>query len=197
MGFANQRAFDAPQSRQMAMGVDLRPANAITDARGQVLAYQQTGGMLAPARHELKAGDHLFRFGAVAAGAQRVATGGWWLDRDGFATIERFAQVWDLSLGMAMRMLCLVPPEWSDASLLIRARVAEPLLAWRGLANSVITPAAGPIPGNVRMPHQNDIAARRLHQLFVPGLADAPAALRVEASFPLDPAAGTRGFLYL
>jgi hypothetical protein len=196
--YANQTAFDQPDSRRMALGVDLRPANAITDAQGRVLAHKQTGGMLSPTRHVLNTGDALFRFGSRTAGPVKVAGGAWWMDQAAFDQLFRFAQVWELSVGMAMRILCLVPPEWSDATLLIRARVAQPLLAWRGLANSVVTPAAG--GGSVKMPHQNDIAARRLHQLFVPGLAALPAdrpGVRVEQDYPLDEAAGKRGFIYL
>ena len=198
MSFENQQAFDSPDSRRMASGVDLRRANAITDPRGTVLAYAQTGGMLHPTRHELAECATVFRFGSRGAGVDRVATGGWWLEQAAFDKVFSFAQVWELSIGMAMRMLCLVPPEWSDATLLIRARVATPLLAWRGLANSVVTPAAG--GGTVKMPHQNDIAERRLHQLFIPGLATLPPTqpgLRVEQSYPLDQAASRRGFLYL
>ena len=73
-----------------------------------------------------------------------------------------------------------------------------PLLAWRGLAMSVVTPARGGGP-HVKLPHQNDIAARRLHQLYIPGLGEPSAggALHVEQSYPLDQQASQRGFLYL
>lgn len=199
MSFANQTAFDSPDSRRMAMGVDLRTASAITDRFGTVLLHKQTGGMLSPVRHEIAVDAKLFRFGGAAAGPDKVAGGAWWLDQQGFDTVFSFAQVWNLSIGMAMRILCLVPPEWSDATLLIRARAAAPLLAWRGLANSVVTPAKGG-GAPVNLPHHNDIAARRLHQLFIPGLAalspDYPG-VRVEQPYTLDEAAGTRGFLYL
>jgi hypothetical protein len=52
----------------------------------------------------------------------------------------------------------------------------------------------------VRLPHQNEIAARRLAQVFVPGL-DEPgalgAAIQIENDYPLDAAESRRGFLYL
>lgn len=198
MAFRNQQAFDDPRSRMVAMGTDLRSSTAITDAKGQVLAYAQTGGMMSPQRFEIAAGTRLFRFGSRNAGPTRVAMGGWWVDQQAFDRIFAFAQVWDLSIGAAMRFLCLVPPEWSDATLLIRARVAAPLLAWRGLAMSVVTPARGGGP-HVKLPHQNDIAARRLHQLYIPGLGEpgAAGALLVEQDYPLDKQASQRGFLYL
>lgn len=197
MSFANLQAFNDPKSLLAANGIDFRPSTAITDEHGNVLAYAKTGGMLAPLRHELAIGSKLYRFGTQAAGALRVAGGGWWIEQREFDQLFRFAQVWDLSIGMAMRMLCLVPPEWSDATLLIRARVVRPLLAWRGLGNSVVTPAKG--GGEpVRMPHQNDIDARRVHQLYIPGLADlSPPALTVEQDYPLDAAASKQGFIYV
>lgn len=199
MAFANAAAFADPNSRRMASGVDLNPRNAITDAQGNVLAYAQTGGMMNPTRHELRPGQKIFRFGGSGRSAQQVAAGGWWVEQAEFEKMLAFANVHGLSVGMAMRCLCLVPPEWSDAGVLIRARVVRELLAWRGLGNSVVTPAKGG-GGMVNLPHQNEIAARRCHQLFIPGL-NAPglaaAALSVENSYPLDPKAGVRGFLYL
>jgi hypothetical protein len=199
MSFSNQSAFDNPRSRMAAAGADLRASNAITDPRGRVLAYAQTGGMLSPTRFEIAPGVKLFRFGNSAAGTARVAGGSWWVEQAALEKLVRFAQVWDLSVGAAMRFLCLVPPEWSEASLLVRARAVKPLLAWRGLANTVVTPATGGGPA-VRMPHQNDIAERRLFQLFVPGLSDDPgvqAALAIEQEYRLDAAASKQGFLYL
>jgi hypothetical protein len=92
----------------------------------------------------------------------------------------------------------LVPPEWNEATLLIRARLQQDLLAWRGLGNSVVTPAKG--GGMVRLPAKNDLAARRVHQLCIPGLNGkgmASAALMVEADYPLDARESVRGFLYL
>ena len=198
MSFANQTAFNDPGSRQMAMGLDLRTSTAITDPSGRVLIYAQTGGMINPARYELRPGAIVFRFGKASAGAESIAKGSWWIERPEFEKLFAFAQVWHIAIGMAMRALCLVPPEWSDATLLVRARVTDPLLAWRGLANSVITPAAtgGPM---VRISHQNENSERRLHQVFVPGLAALPQitpGLRVEQEYPLDVSESVRGFIY-
>ena len=83
---------------------------------------------------------------------------------------------------------------WSGTALLIRARAVAPLLAWRGLANSVVTKASDGGPA-VRMPQQNEIAARRVHQLFIPGLDGG--ALSIEQDYPLDKESSRRGFLYL
>lgn len=199
MKFVNQAAFIDPKSRQAAMGVDFKIKNAVVDPHGKVLFYAQTGGILNPKRFELTPGAFVYRFGSVSAGPQKVAKGGWWMERAQFDKLVNFANVWSITVGMAMRTLCLVPPEWSDATLLVRGRVSDPLLAWRGLANAVVTPASdrGPL---VKMPTKNEISARRLHQLYIPGVADlgtsAPG-IRVEQEYPLDKGESVRGFLYL
>ncbi len=161
MAFRNQAAFNKPSSRMMAEGMDLRTSNAIVDHRGNVLAYVQTGGIISPMRFEIAPGTTLFRFGNIGAGVHRVAGGPWWMEQAAFEKLFNFAQVHDLSVGVALRYLCLVPPEWNDATLLIRARAMAPLLAWRGLANSVVTKADDGGPA-VRMPQQNEIAARHI-----------------------------------
>jgi len=197
--FINRAAFNDIASWQKALGVDLNAQKAIVDPNGRVLAYAQTGGMIAPQRYELTPGTKIFRFGVIERGALGVAAGPWWVERAELDQLIRFAETWDLTLGAAVRYLCLVPPEWSDITLLVRVRVERPLLAWRGLANSVVTPAAGGGPP-VRLPHQNDVAARRVYQLFVPGL-DAPGitqtAIAIENDYPLDRGDSRRGFLYL
>ncbi len=198
MTFVNQAAFSDPSSRNSALGVDLRASTAIIDPKGQVLAYAQTGGMMNPARFELHPGDIVFRFGSTAAQIQGVAKGSWWIERREFEKLFNFAQAWGIAVGMAMRALCLVPPEWNEATLLVRGRVTDPLMAWRGLANSVVTPAANGGRA-ISMSHQNHIGARRVYQLFVPGLATLPRitpGIRVEQDYPLDARDSRRGFVY-
>ena len=197
--FVNGAAFDAPSSRLLAMGADLSAARAIVDSRGNVLAHARTGGMINPRRFELNPSSTIYRFGSAGRSPQEVAKGGWWIERREFEQLLNFANTHGIFIGLAMRLLCLVPPEWSDASLLIRGRVVRSLVAWRGLANSVVTPMKGG-SGSVRMPHQNEISARRLHQLFIPGLKELQPlqpAISVEQVFHLDPSEGARGFLYL
>lgn len=197
MTFANDAAFADPRSRHMAMGVNLNARQAITDERGRVLAYVQNGGIMSPMRHRLLPGQKIFRFGGAGQTPQQIAAGNWWIERPEFEKLVAFANVHGLSIGMAVRCLCLVPPEWSDVGQLIRARVVRDLLAWRGLGNSVVTPAKG--GGTVVMPHRNEIAARRCHQLFVPGTSASgiAAALAIENKYDLDPRESLRGFLYL
>ena len=198
--FANSAAFDERKSRMSATGIDLSAARAIVDLHGNVLAHARTGGMINPRRFELEPSTTLYRFGGGSSTSPReVAKGCWWIERPEFEQLLRFANTHGISIGMAMRLLCLVPPEWSDASRLIRARVVFSLLAWRGLGNSVVIPmAAG--GGIVTMPHQNDSASRRLYQLFIPGLNVPKASehpISIENVYYLDPMESARGFLYL
>jgi hypothetical protein len=196
--FANREAFEDRRSRLMAIGTDLSPARAIVDARGRVLAHARTGGMLDPERHELRTGSTVYRFSSDRA-PRDIAKGGWWVGKREFQLLVNFAITHDIYVGLAMRLLCLVPPEWSDATVLVRGRVAQDLLAWRGLGNSVITPMKGG-KGSVHLPHQNEFSARRVYQLFIPGLADlrgAEAAISIEDVRRLDPLESTAGFLYL
>jgi hypothetical protein len=194
--FANAAAFNEPKSRILAIGTNLK--SAITDPRGNVLCYAQTGGILGPSRYELSPGTKIYRFGGGGASPEIVGRGGWWIEQREFEKLFNFAQAHDLSIGMAVRCLCLVPPEWSDVCILVRARVVRGLLAWRGLANSVVTPAAR-AGGSVQLLHQNDIASRRLNQLFIPGLnqPQTASAISIENDYRLDPKESVRGFIYL
>ena len=195
--FANRTAFEEARSRMIAIGTDLSPARAIVDASGHVLAHARTGGMLDPERYELRAGSTIYRFGGSKA-PKVVAKGGWWIEKREFQLLVNFAISHDIYVGLAMRMLCLVPPEWSDSTVLLRGRVEQDLLAWRGLGNSVVTPMKGH-KGIVRLPHQNEISARRLHQLYIPGLAGrgGQPTVSIEDVRYLDWRKSTLGFLYL
>ncbi|MEO8346374.1 MAG: hypothetical protein ABI607_11835 [Betaproteobacteria bacterium] len=197
--YANGAAFDERKSRLLALGTDVSAGKAIVDLHGNVLAYPRSGGMINPERYELEPNSKLFRFGGGAADPQAIAKGSWWIEHREFATLLRFGATHGISVGLAMRLLCLVPPEWSDATILVRARVTRSLLAWRGVSNSVVIP---PGAGHkiVNMPHQNDIAARRLHQLFIPGLSEIKShdpAISIENVYRLDSKESAQGFLYL
>ncbi|MEY4750550.1 MAG: hypothetical protein RIQ60_2764 [Pseudomonadota bacterium] len=196
--YANQDAFDESRSRLIAVGTDLSPDKALVDASGNVMAHARTGGMIDPARYVVAAGTRLYRFGGDRS-PRDIAQGGWWVEQREFDRLVNFAISNSIYLGLAMRLLCLVPPEWSDATVLVRARVTSALLAWRGLGNSVVTPMKG-VQGMVRMPHSNEISARRLHQLYIPGLARPQGVehpVSIEDVRRLDPRESNLGFLYL
>lgn len=203
--FVNQIQFQNPSSRMQALGMDTRPEKAVVNGLGQPLFYTQTGGMINPQRCELKVGDILYRFVARNTPPERAVTGGWWVDKTQFTKMDHFAQTQGVSIAMASRILCCVPPEWSDMGLLIRARVRDPLLAYRGLGNHVNIPRGDGL-GNVKMTAHNDLAARRLLQLFIPGLYQyaqktpdraLAGALVLEETFPIREQEASKGWLYL
>jgi hypothetical protein len=202
MIFLNQAAFDDPASFELAVGQDLRDKTAFTDASGNVLFRAQTGGIIAPERAEIEVGEILHRFADSSKDALGVMAGSWWVQRAEFDRILRFAQLNDLSDPMAARILLGVPPEWGDMGIMVRVRVQQPILAWRGLANSVIVPHrdGGPL---VEMLHQNANAERRLKQLCIPGLAGAAdqslarQAFQFEGEWRFSKGDAMRGWLYV
>lgn len=203
--FANQQSFNHPMSRLQAMGADTRPEKAVVNLRGEPLFYNQTGGMRDPQRKALDEGDILYRFVARNTSPERAVTGGWWVDKSNFQKMCRFAQGNNTSVAMASRILCCVPPEWSNMGMLIRARVKTPLLAYCGLGKDVsITMEDG--LGDVKMTAHNSISARRLYQLYIPGLHDIarknpaqvlPGALVLEQSWIISERDASKGWLYL
>jgi hypothetical protein len=203
--FANQAVFQNPKSRMQALGMDTRPEKAVVNGRGQPLFYTQTGGIINPQRRELKRGEILYRFVARKTPLDRAVSGGWWVDKIEFAKMERFAQVHGTSIAMAARMLCCVPPEWSDMGKLVRVHVETPVLAFRGLGNHVSIPMEDGL-GAVKMTAHNDLASRRLYQLFIPGLYDyakktpdrvMPGALVLEQVYEIREQDANKGWLYL
>lgn len=203
--FANQTAFNDPLSRMQAMGKNTRPSAAIVSPSGKPLIYPQTGGMINPQREEIRIGATLYRFASGSSKLNDAVTGGWWVHKKEFEQICNYAEQKKITVPMAARMLCCVPPEWSDMGTLMRAIVREPLLAYKGLGNNVSQPMKDGL-GNVNMTAHNHIAALRLQQLFIPGLADVakvtadrvmPGALLVERHWKFTKEEANRGWLYI
>ncbi len=199
MSFINQNDFNDPQSLMRARGVDPNPDRAFSDTDGNPLFYAKTGGIMNPKRHELPLGTVLFRFGSSKASVPDLMSGCWWIEQTEFRKMLSFAHQHNLPAGAAMRQLALVPPEWSDMTRLVRASVKRELLAFRGLGNSVHIDTGDGL-GVVNMPHQNDNPARRMNQLYIPGLwqpGAANAALSYGSDFTFSAEESMRGFLYL
>ena len=199
MSFINQTDFQNPENLMRAKGVDPDPARAFTDTAGRPLFHAQTGGILNPTRTPLPAGTRLYRFGGGGASVGQLMAGCWWVAQPEFEKLLSFARQHDISAAVAMRHLALIPPEWSDMTRLVRVQVYRPLLAWSGLGNSVVTDAGDGL-GSVRLPAQNHNPARRLKQLYIPGLwkpGAAQAALTYGSDFTFTKDEGLRGFLYL
>ncbi|MEY1557494.1 hypothetical protein AB3Y40_17840 [Yoonia sp. R2331] len=199
MSFINQNDFNDPQSLMRARGVDPNPDRAFTDLDGKPLFHAQTGGILNPRRAELAKGTVLFRFGGGGAAVPALMAGCWWVDQREFQKLLSFGNQHNIPAGAAMRQLALIPPEWSDMTRLVRVTVKRALLAYRGLGNSVHIDTGDGL-GVVNMPHQNDNPARRMQQLYIPGLwrpGAANAALSYGSDFSFDADQSMRGFLYL
>jgi len=182
MAALNEADFADPASLLAAMGHSTRPEDRIwLDPSGRTSLAPRTGGMIGPVRCEVKDGSVIYRFGSQFGTPEQTMTGGWWIERRELDQLIRFAEVNERTLGYAVRLLCCVPPEWGAAlNLLVSVRTRGPLAAWRGLANSASAsdrmaragsrPAA-PRGGFTRtdIDARNDIAAWRLHQLYIPG----------------------------
>jgi hypothetical protein len=200
--FINQAAFDDPSSFELATGQDLDSKTAFTDPSGKILFRAQTGGMIRPERAEIEEGETLHRFSKSSNDAPSAMAGGWWVERREFDRILRFAQINDLSDPMAARILLGVPPEWQDMGIMVRARVKRPVLAWRGLANTVITPHRDGGP-RVTLLHQNANSQRRINQLFIPGMSNhdgrslANEAFSFEGEWRFSRAEALRGWIYV
>ena len=195
----NARAFENPQMWLWAQGVDTNEDNAVVSTNGQVLFYSKTGGMMKPRRHVLQEGDVIYRFGASGKSVQDLMQGAWWIAQPEMEKLLSFAQQHRVGVGVAVRALALVPPQWSDLGRLIRVRVRRRLLAMRGLGESVHIAPKDEL-GTVSLTHQNHNPARRLYQLFIPGLSEPGFTNRVFEFgnvYDIDPEESIRGFLYL
>lgn len=153
----------------LSQGYDLSPAKLLwLDARGTETRPLRNGGMINPARHKLPPGTVLYRFADSRGSMDAVTSGGWWLERKEFEQLIRFAEVNSIPLGYAVRILCCVPPEWgSQLDYLVRVRTRDWLTVYRGLAADA---SAKDKLTRTEITARNDIAAWRLHQIFVPGL---------------------------
>ncbi|WP_339721923.1 hypothetical protein [uncultured Paraglaciecola sp.] len=202
--YANSAAFSHVGARQQAMGIDTRKT-LLVDQYGNTVAHPKTGGMLAPQEHKLKSGTVIWRFASSQVDVAQAILGGWWVESGEFEKLCSFAQQKNVHVAMAARVLCCVPPEWSDMGVLIRARVDKPLLAYKGLGNNVSVQHPDGL-GSVNMQAHNNIAARRLHQLYVPGLYDIakttpsqriPGALSLERTWKISKEQANGGWIYI
>lgn len=227
MSFLNEDAINNPLLGMLAQGCDVNPnedltrefvsgdgtpihrfqgaptrgaGGAILSTNGTVLMDVTNGGILSPTRYELEEGTEIFRFGHSKAKVNGIKTGLWWVERPEFNKLTAFSQQTGVSLGAAVRILCMVPPDWSDLGTLIRCRVDRPLLALRGLGKPAFVSSDDDAVPNAQIRSHNDNPARRLHQLFVPGLNRnnrADRALSITQVLTFSPEEQTRGFLYV
>ncbi len=202
MTYLNQAAFDQETSYRSAIGEDLSSRGAFLDLQGNVLFRKQTGGIIDIRLRAIEPGETLFRFTGSDRDVLSAMTGAWWVPKEEFDRVVRFAQVNELTDSMAARILLGVPPEWQDMRRLVKVRTIAPLLAYGGLANTVIIPHPDGGP-DVVMVHQNANAERRIRQLFIPGLRGdwheslASRVFQFEGDWLFTRSEAVRGWLYV
>jgi hypothetical protein len=171
MQLANKSAFEDPKERLLALGYNLKPTTTVyLDPSGREQMLVQSGGMISPVRHELRAGTSLYKYTDARQPPDAYLSSGWWFERPELDRVIAFAERNKIPEGYAVRLLGCVPPEWgSNLDLVVRVRLTCDLLAFRGLANSALGKDA---KGSTFIEVRNDIAVWRLPQLYVPGLRD-------------------------
>ncbi len=197
---ANEKYFADPNSRNVALGVQTGKEIWL-DPQGTETHSYTNGGILDPVRYDIEPGMPIYSFTTVTSELKYMLGRDFWVDRGGLDQIIRFAQVNNVSMGHAVRVLCCVPFEWgSRLNFLVAARTLVSLAAWRGLANSAAASAdlvspAGRVIGRAgsETPARNDIASWRCWQLYIPGLkalgANATEWLSLEGQYQLGDAA--------
>ena len=171
MRFANQSAFDDPDHKLAALGYSFHPQTTIyLDPHGREQALTQSGGMMNPARQELRAGTALYKYSDQTQSPDTYLSSGWWLARAQLDHVIAYAEREGVPEGYAVRLLCCVPPEWgSRLDLVVGVRLSADLLAFRGLAKSAVGRDAR---GRTAIRAQNENPNLRLPQLYVPGLRE-------------------------
>jgi hypothetical protein len=165
MEFANQRFFDLPSALLEARGADRKQPVAKADG---TLDWVTNGGIIAPQRHEIATGTRLVRFGNITP--HFAVAGGWWLEFSAYRKIEDFADRYKMPVQVALRLLCCVPPEWSQLTVLMQAHTIAPLLAYRG-SGAPVTLVNKTTKQISFMAVTADASGQIVPQLFIPGTA--------------------------
>jgi hypothetical protein len=128
-------------------------------------------GISAPRKVKLPAGHFYYRFvnEAHASKASQYVAGPWWFEFDQFHRIERFAKQHGYSLGYSARLHAAILYEWSEIKGLVRARLTQPVLAWKGSGKQIRTKVRDPRDQKTMTPMQS---IHQVYQLCIPGLSD-------------------------
>ena len=173
MEFANQKWFDRFDAIMAARGV--QPSLIIPDASGKPAAATTNGGLINPTEHDLYAGRTMYRFGNVLTnGRGTLATpveGQWWIEEAEFKQIRRFAKAKMIGVPLAVRLLCSVPPEWSDMLVLVRVKLMQALKAYRG-PGATVTRVNKVTGSQENFAPLVDLRGTVIRQVYVPGLAN-------------------------
>lgn len=142
---------------------------------------QQNGGIFRPSEADLELGQTYYRFvsstngsactdGALAKGiVKEWFAGEWWITKQTFSHMCRFARAHELSLENAARYFLAVPYEWSRMDRVICATLALPIRAYVGEGKPVFIQEQKGKSNNVRdkwIPPQQT----KVKQIYIPGL---------------------------
>lgn len=130
----------------------------------------QNGGMYSPQQSNMHPGIY-YRFISSIRGNP---AGNWWLDPEYYYTIRSHAEKRDISLAAAASDCLVIPKEWGNCGVLIRAQLTTRLHAFVGKGK----PATGSVsPDNAQRDKQTQPAKIaptyiEIKQWFVPGETD-------------------------
>ena len=171
--YINQRWFDQPGTLARAMGFPTpKPIGYQGEEDGR-----KNGGITSWHRFVLPSGTTIIRFGQKRLSERRPSLsasglfggaiqGEWWLEQAEFLRIERYAAEDKISVGLAMRRLCVIPDEWSSLDILIKAQLKQPLISYRGSPNPAFSRSGG------QQKIERDNHHYLIKQLFIPGLGN-------------------------
>ena len=130
----------------------------------------QNGGVYSPQQTNMHPGIY-YRFISSIRGSP---TGNWWLEPEHYFTIRSLANERDVSLALAASLCLVIPKEWGNCGILVRAKLNTRLHAFIGKGK----PATGSVsPDNAKRDKQTQRAHMapahiEIKQWFVPGERD-------------------------
>jgi hypothetical protein len=175
-GEANAAEFEGA-----AYKVNFRAAQGLDSVPGD--KDRVTGGIFLPEPEKLRGGTTIFRFGNSAVDLDRDRFGRWWMARETLELLVQYAGDAESLVWIARQHLA-VPPGFSSLNRLFTADLRQTVRAFGGVGGLVFEdpPAGGASgrttiwPGGAELTGTpTDRTMKR--QLFIPGLAKAPAAL--------------------
>ena len=126
-------------------------------------------GMLIPRAYDLAAGTVLYRFVDVTRRANPLdaADGAWWFEYEAFQQIKHFGLRHGYGLDYSARLHAAILYEWSEVTGVVRARVVQPLRAWKGRGKQVVGTGRDARDLGTMTPMQS---VHEVYQLYIPGL---------------------------
>jgi hypothetical protein len=120
-------------------------------------------------QHDLQAGQVLYRFIDVTRcpGPRVGADGPWWIEFEAFQQIKHFGLRNGYSLDYSARLHAAILYEWSEVTGVVRAKLTQPLQAWKGRGKQVESKGRDARDLPKMTPMQGFL---EIYQLFLPGI---------------------------